>query len=179
MEHDVTTARLFSIEEANSLVPELQQRVEELMDLGLEIQDCVDHLGTEAEPSSQTRQEIASRLRREEAAPPWEELDEHGGEATIVDVTLQPDDSQDVIQLKQNIVARIEAYQSGWSEIEKLGVIVKSTQSVQLDFYSRLDDRLVRLRWRYGEPGISFFHELDDIDDRPKALAPFRKRMLN
>ena len=65
------------------------------------------------------------------------------------------------------------------SAIEQLGVVVKSTRSVELDFYSRIDDRLVRLRWRFGEPGISFFHELNDIDDRPKALAPFRQRMLN
>ena len=179
MEYPSKTARLFSIEEANALVPELQHRVEELMALGVEIQDCVEHLGSETSNEDHRIEEPASSIGQHTTAGIWNELEETDAEALIVDVTLQPDDSEDVIHLKQTIVARIEEYQSGWSEIEQLGVVVKNTRSVELDFYSRIDDRLVRLRWRFGEPDISFFHELNDIDDRPKALAPFRQRMLN
>jgi len=49
-----------------------------------------------------------------------------------------------------------------------------------VDFYGRIDGRLVWLCWRYGEETLRYFHELDSGYSGRKPLRPeARERLLN
>ena len=63
------------------------------------------------------------------------------------------------------------------AEIDAIGVQVKDLESGLLDFPCRLDEKIVLLCWRMGEPSIDYWHTMDagfkgrqPIDDR------FRRR---
>lgn len=45
-------------------------------------------------------------------------------------------------------------------EIQSHGCVVKNVSAGLLDFLSERDERLVYLCWRYGEPKVTFYHEL-------------------
>ena len=46
------------------------------------------------------------------------------------------------------------------ARIQSFGCLVKDLNGGLLDFLSERDGRDVFLCWRYGEPAISFYHEL-------------------
>ncbi|MFN2134671.1 MAG: DUF2203 domain-containing protein [Candidatus Promineifilaceae bacterium] len=46
------------------------------------------------------------------------------------------------------------------NQIKATGCVVKSLEGGLLDFLATIDGRDVYLCWRYGEPSISFYHEL-------------------
>ncbi len=57
----------------------------------------------------------------------------------------------------------------GFAEIESLayriqsyGCVLKSLEAGLLDFLTERDGRDVFLCWRYGEPGIQYYHEIHD-----------------
>ncbi|HEV8059169.1 MAG TPA: DUF2203 domain-containing protein [Gemmataceae bacterium] len=47
------------------------------------------------------------------------------------------------------------------AELAALGVELKDFFSGLIDFPSRMDDRIVYLCWRFDEPSVAFWHELD------------------
>jgi hypothetical protein len=147
--------RVFSLEEANGLVPQLQTLVGAQLDLGQEIQRGVAELyglvGSEGD----------------------------GGSAEVVDITVRPTDPKPVRGLKRRLGGMIARYKQGWRDVQALGAVVKDTSTGLLDFYGRVDDRLVWLCWKYGEDSIDYYHELDAGFSGRKPLAPVRKLMLN
>ncbi len=147
--------RIFSIEEANAIVPKLQELVRQQLDLGDEIERLVTQVFAKLTPR-----------------PP-------GPGTEVIDITVYPGDSADVRKLKQQLAQHVERYRDGWSEVEQLGVVVKDPRSGLLDLYGRIDDRLVWLCWQYGERGIDHYHELDAGFAERKPLAEVRQRMLN
>lgn len=46
-------------------------------------------------------------------------------------------------------------------EIESIGCLFKGFEEGLVDFYALRDDRLVFLCWKYGEPKITHWHEVD------------------
>jgi hypothetical protein len=91
-----------------------------------------------------------------------------------------PDDSFELGRLKSDLRDRLVQYESGWHEVQKLGVLVKDPQIGLLDFYGRVDGRLVFLCWRYGEDSLSYFHDLTaGYAGRQRLKAETRERLLN
>lgn len=96
--------------------------------------------------------------------------------------TLDPDDSdaEPVAKLKTELRARIARYEEGWRGVQELGAVVKDPQIGLVDFYGRVDGKLVWLCWRYGEESLRYYHELEAGYSGRRPLRPdTRARLLN
>jgi len=63
------------------------------------------------------------------------------------------------------------------AEIDAIGVQVKDLDSGLLDFPCRIDDQVVLLCWRLGEPAIEHWHTVDSgFKDRQPVDERFRRR---
>lgn len=111
----------------------------------------------------------------------WDHVGEEPeeGDTEVVDISVNAEDSETVKLLKRRVAKRVRAYRRGWNEVQALGAVVKDTATGLVDFYGRIDDRLVCLCWRYGEDSIDYYHELDDGFVGRKPLGEARNRMLN
>ncbi len=96
------------------------------------------------------------------------------------DLTPRADDSADVRERKRDILARIDVYQRAWTKLDEIGGVLKDPARGLVDFYGRIEAKLVWLCWCYGETEVTHFHQLDEgfssrrpIDDRA------RKNTLN
>jgi hypothetical protein len=91
-----------------------------------------------------------------------------------------PEEAPTLRTLRVKIRDCVARYEQGWSDIQDLGAIVKDTSMGLLDFYGRLDGRLVWLCWRFGEDRLGYFHELDVGFSGRRALgSEARTRVLN
>src|SRR5262245_4662974 len=91
-----------------------------------------------------------------------------------------PDDASEVERVKRDLRERIKSYEDGWQAVQALGAVVKDPQIGLLDFYGRIEGRLVWLCWRYGEASLGFYHELEAGYGGRRPLGPeTRERLLN
>ncbi len=96
--------------------------------------------------------------------------------------SLEPlaDESPSMRALRARIRECVVRYEKGWHDIQELGAVVKDTSMGLLDFYGRLEGRLVWLCWRYGEDHLGYYHELDTgFSGRRSLGAEARSRVLN
>lgn len=101
-----------------------------------------------------------------------------GGLPNSLDTEL--DDPREIARLKQELRGRVARYEAGWREVAELGAVIKDPQVGLLDFYGRIDGRLVWLCWKYGEDSLGFFHELEaGYSARRPLRAELRERLLN
>ncbi len=70
-------------------------------------------------------------------------------------------DSSGVAKRRAEMEAHLKLAQDSIAEIDAIGVQVKDLESGLLDFPFRLDDQVVLLCWRMGEPVIGHWHTLD------------------
>jgi hypothetical protein len=95
-------------------------------------------------------------------------------------ITLSDEDAPGVRDLKHQLSERVDAYQTGWREIEQLGAVLKDPRAGLLDFYGRVDGKLVWLCWKYGEEAVKHYHGLDEGFGRRKPILDnIRNRHLN
>jgi hypothetical protein len=60
------------------------------------------------------------------------------------------------------VLAEFERVQSAFQAIQALGVLLKDADTGLVDFpHRRFDGSQVLLCWRYGEPEVAFWHEVD------------------
>ena len=92
--------------------------------------------------------------------------------------TLAEDDADDaeMAALKSELRKRIEHYERGWSDVTELGAVVKDPDVGLVDFYGRLDGRLVWYCWRLGEESLRYYHELDAGFSGRRRLRPEARR---
>ena len=76
-------------------------------------------------------------------------------------VVEKPDDTPAVRTIKRDVIARLHEYQARWNELESLGAVLKDARTGLIDFYSRIDGKLVFLCWKYGEDTITHYHEIE------------------
>jgi len=96
------------------------------------------------------------------------------------DFAAQPGDSPSVSALKAELAILVAAYHRGWQEVESLGAVVKDPQVGLVDFYGRLDGKLVWLCWKYDEEEVAFYHALDEGFAGRKPIGhSLRQRLLN
>ncbi len=96
--------------------------------------------------------------------------------------SLDPDprESPAARGLRSDLRTSVARYEQGWRDIQSMGAIVKDTTMGLLDFYGRLEGRLVWLCWRYGESRLGYYHELDTGFSGRRALrTETRTRVLN
>jgi hypothetical protein len=73
--------------------------------------------------------------------------------------------------------AHLERVRESLSEIDSIGVQVKDVQSGLLDFPCRMDDQVVLLCWRMGEPAIDHWHTVEaGFQGRQPLDERFRRR---
>jgi len=95
-------------------------------------------------------------------------------------IRVRDDDAVEVRDLKHQLVERVDAYQSGWREIEDMGAVLKDPHSGLVDFYGRVDGTLVWLCWKYGEEAVTHYHGLDEgFSGRKPIESTMRHRHLN
>jgi hypothetical protein len=141
--------RVFTIEEVNSLIPELSQLV-----------------GQQLLEQSEIERRLAELARLLGEMP------------RSLDAT--PDDSSDVKRLKRELAGRIQEYETGWRKVTDLGAVVKDPQIGLVDFYGRLEGRLVWFCWRYGEESLGYYHDLEAGYGGRRPLGPqAREKLLN
>jgi hypothetical protein len=93
---------------------------------------------------------------------------------------IEDGDPQQVRDLKQGLVERVERYQAAWRELEGMGAVLKDPRRGLVDFYGRVDGKAVWLCWRYGEDAVTHYHALDEGFAGRKPIEPtMRQRHLN
>ncbi|CAN5767362.1 hypothetical protein BH09MYX1_BH09MYX1_34070 [soil metagenome] len=96
------------------------------------------------------------------------------------DLTARPDDSAIAREKKRDILVRIDAYQRAWRRLDEMGGVLKDPARGLVDFYGRIDTKLVWLCWCYGEREVTHYHQLDEgFTSRKPIDARARKNALN
>jgi hypothetical protein len=117
--------------------------------------------------------------RRSEIEKRLEELAKVLGEVPDT-IQMEDDDTAQVRTIKTELVARVEAYQSAWRELEEMGAVLKDPRMGLVDFYGQVDGKLVWLCWKYGEDAVTHYHGLDEgFSGRKPIAATMRQRHLN
>jgi hypothetical protein len=88
-----------------------------------------------------------------------------------------PGDAPKVAALKVELRKRIERYENGWADVTALGAVVKDPNVGLVDFYGRVDGRLVWFCWRLGEESLRYYHDLDADFSKRRALRPETRRV--
>jgi hypothetical protein len=89
-------------------------------------------------------------------------------------------DTPEVARLKSELRDRIARYESGWQRVQAWGGVIKDPQTGLVDFYGRVDGRLVWLCWRYGEDSLGYYHDLAaGYSGRRPLSAELRRKLVN
>jgi hypothetical protein len=82
-----------------------------------------------------------------------------------------------VASMRAEMEKHMERVRESVAEIDSIGVQVKDLETGLLDFPCRLDDEIVLLCWRMGEPAIEHWHSMDSgFQDRQPVDDRFRRR---
>jgi hypothetical protein len=99
---------------------------------------------------------------------------------TPISLDLHESDEAEVKRHKRELSQRIDQYEQGWRKVRALGGIIKDPRIGLVDFYGRIDGKVVWLCWRYGEDSLGYFHELDAGYSGRRPLSPsVRKNLVN
>ena len=86
-------------------------------------------------------------------------------------------DAGTVIKQRTEMESHLKRVRETITEIDAIGVQVKDLDSGLLDFPCRLDDQVVLLCWRMGEPSIEHWHTVDaGFKGRQPVDERFRRR---
>jgi hypothetical protein len=86
-------------------------------------------------------------------------------------------DSAKVAAQRAELSALLQRVGETVAEIDSIGVQVKDIETGLLDFPCRLDDQIVLLCWRMGEPSIEHWHTTETgFRDRQPVDERFRRR---
>jgi hypothetical protein len=82
-----------------------------------------------------------------------------------------------VAKQRAELESLVQRVRESLAEIDSIGVQVKDLEAGLLDFPYRLDDQVVLLCWRMGEPAIEHWHTTDTgFKDRQPVDERFRRR---
>jgi hypothetical protein len=86
-------------------------------------------------------------------------------------------DTSKVAGLRAEMESHVRRVRESIAEIDSIGVQVKDLEAGLLDFPCRLDDQVVLLCWRMGEPAIEHWHSTDSgFKDRQPLDERFHRR---
>jgi len=82
-----------------------------------------------------------------------------------------------VAKSRAEMETHLQRVRESIAEIDSIGVQVKDLEAGLLDFPCRLDDQVVLLCWRMGEPSIEHWHTVDSgFQGRQPVDERFRRR---
>ncbi|MGD0681083.1 MAG: DUF2203 domain-containing protein [Terracidiphilus sp.] len=86
-------------------------------------------------------------------------------------------DTNKVARLRADLEGHVQRVRESVAEIDAVGVQVKDLDTGLLDFPCRLEDQIVLLCWRLGEPAIEHWHPADSgFKDRQPVDERFHRR---
>ena len=86
-------------------------------------------------------------------------------------------DVSKVSRLRTEMEDHLQRVRESVAEIDSIGVQVKDLEAGLLDFPCRLDDEVVLLCWRMGEPAIEHWHSVESgFKSRQPVDERFRRR---
>ena len=86
-------------------------------------------------------------------------------------------DTVKVAKMRAEMEGHLQQVRESIAEIDAIGVQVKDLESGLLDFPFRLDDEVVLLCWRMGEPAIEHWHTTEaGFKGRKPVDERFRRR---
>jgi hypothetical protein len=82
-----------------------------------------------------------------------------------------------IARQRAELESHVQRIRESIAEIDSIGVQVKDLEAGLLDFPCRLDDQVVLLCWRMGEPAIEHWHPVDSgFKDRQPVDERFHRR---
>ncbi len=123
--------RFFSIDEANDLIPALEEKLRACDQILIEIRSV-------------------SELT--------EDMEWYWGESINDDSNP---DRVEYLKLEEEKGVRIDRWNNAIRDIEDTGVMIKNPDLGLVDFYSIRDGQVVFLCWQRGEPEVRYWHTLD------------------
>jgi hypothetical protein len=82
-----------------------------------------------------------------------------------------------VANSRAEMETHVQRVRESIAEIDSIGVQVKDLDAGLLDFPCRLDDQVVLLCWRMGEPAIDYWHPIESgFKDRQPVDERFHRR---
>jgi hypothetical protein len=86
-------------------------------------------------------------------------------------------DADKVAKMRAEMEGHVQRVRESIAEIDSIGVQVKDLDAGLLDFPCRLEDQVVLLCWRMGEPAIEHWHPVDSgFKDRQPVDERFHRR---
>jgi hypothetical protein len=86
-------------------------------------------------------------------------------------------DTAGVARQRAEMDAHLTRVRESIAEIDAIGVQVKDLEAGLLDFPCRIDDEVVLLCWRMGEPAIEHWHTMEaGFQGRQRVDERFRRR---
>jgi hypothetical protein len=78
-----------------------------------------------------------------------------------------------VVKMRAEMEAHLQRVRESVAEIDSIGAQVKDLEVGLLDFPCRIDDQVVLLCWRMGEPAIEHWHT---VESGTKGRQPLDER---
>jgi hypothetical protein len=89
-------------------------------------------------------------------------------------------DAPEVERRKRELRQRVGRYENGWRRVRGMGGVIKDARAGLVDFYGRIEGKLVWLCWCYGEETVGYYHDLDSGYAGRRPLTPeVRRTLLN
>jgi hypothetical protein len=86
-------------------------------------------------------------------------------------------DVASVARLRAEMESHLQRARESIAEIDSIGVQVKDLETGLIDFPCRVDDQVVLLCWRMGEPAIEHWHTMEaGFQGRQPVDERFRRR---
>lgn len=121
-------SKLFTVEQANAILPLVRAITADLVQLSREVMDRRERLA------------LLSAGRKATAKDPY---------------------TEELAQIEEELDKDSEQLQAYVDELRELGVEPKSGPEGLVDFPCLMDERIVLLCWKLGEPEVTHWHELD------------------
>ncbi|REK09004.1 MAG: DUF2203 family protein [Planctomycetota bacterium] len=126
--NDYRPAKVFTVEQANAVLPLVRAITADLVQLSREVMERRERLA------------LLNAGRNASARDPY---------------------SEELAQIEEELAKDSQQLQAYVDELRELGVEPKSGPEGLVDFPCLMDDRIVYLCWKLGEPEVMFWHELE------------------
>ena len=123
--------KVFTVGEANQLIPQVQQIFRRLQNVQQEVH----------------------QLETEKAIEELSWLREDG--------TVSPEAKAQVAQLEKKLESKAKAFEGEMEQLNGLGAQLKSLEEGLVDFFAERGGELVLLCWKDGEDQIRYWHDLE------------------
>ena len=133
-------SRVFTIEEADDLVPQLALVMVRQVKLLGEIETMVRSLSTEPGPLDESR---------------FQPLES---------------DAPEVRERKNTLCRAVRTYRDRWTRVQDAGVVVQDPRLGVVDFRALLEGETVFLCWQHGEDKVSYWHGVDESCAKRRPL---------